>query len=257
MEAEAGVRARMTREQAIAILQRERWAAVNALVEAEARRSNSGQRLHDLEALIASGSFFVGARAVAERAPDSLVPALAAVLAWLRSCDAPFAVVGGVAVGLLGRPRYTKDIDVLAGLDESRIPDVLASARLHRLEPRVPDAHAIALRTRVLLLWHVSTSMPVDVMLASVPLDFDLLARARDLAHGDMLIPLPRVQDLITMKVLAHRYRDLGDVDTLLAMNPTEDLSDALRIVREVAESASMPDLLEQFERLVRARRVT
>jgi hypothetical protein len=253
MEVEA--RPRLTREQALALLQRDRWAAVNALVEAEARRATPEERFRDLDALVATGTFFARGLAVAERPPEALTPALAAVLSWLRSREVPFAVVGGVAVGLLGRPRYTKDIDVLVALEEPRIVEALASAREYALQPRVPDVAVVALRTRVVLLRHAPTNMPVDVMLASVPIDFELLDRTRVHEQGGLSIPLPRVQDLITMKVLAHRHLDLGDVDTLLAMNPTEDLADALRIVREVAESACMPDLLAQFERLVRVRR--
>lgn len=177
------------------------------------------------------------------------------MLEWLRSCDLPFAVVGRVAVGLLGRPRYTKDIDVLGALDEPGIAAALARAAPHGREPRVPDIAVVAARNRVLLLRHRPTNMPVDVMLASMPIDFDVLERTRIRAHGGLRIPLRRVQDLITMKMLAHRDLDVGDVDTLLAMNPAEDVSEALRVVREVAESACMPGLLERFEHLIRARR--
>ena len=40
---------------------------------------------------------------------------------------------------------------------------------------------------------------------------------------------LPQVEDLIVMRALAHRMLGLGDIDTLLAMNPGIDVSRASR----------------------------
>jgi len=59
------------------------------------------------------------------------------------------------------------------------------------------------------------------------------------------------------MRALAHRMLGLGDIDTLLAMNPGIDVSRALATAREVAIARSAPELIEDLERIVRGRRAS
>ena len=53
------------------------------------------------------------------RVAGPLLKAIAASTAWLAQADIPAAVIGGVAVSLLGRPRITKDVDLIALAEDS------------------------------------------------------------------------------------------------------------------------------------------
>ena len=53
------------------------------------------------------------------------------------------------------------------------------------------------------------------------------------------------------MKAVAQRPRDLVDLEALLDTHPEADLDRVRRWVREYAVAASMPDLVEGFDRLV------
>lgn len=68
--------------------------------------------------------------------PDSLIAALAALVQALNGAGVPVVVVGGVAASLMGRPRFTRDIDALVDLDEGRWPDIVDAARPLGIEPR-------------------------------------------------------------------------------------------------------------------------
>jgi hypothetical protein len=68
-------------------------------------------------------------------------------------------VIGGVAVALLGRARYTRDLDALALTADGRDnwPALFNSARDTGFTPRAADPVGFAERTRMVLLRHVDT----------------------------------------------------------------------------------------------------
>ncbi len=53
------------------------------------------------------------------------------------------------------------------------------------------------------------------------------------------------------MKAIAHRSRDLADIESLLAANPHLDLRRCRRIASEFAAASSMPELLTDFDRRI------
>ena len=271
MSAESGRRP-ITKEEVWALVDPERWTAIRELIEAEARVLSPDARLRQLSGLIDSGPMFarfhieraLGTRSaaewadlhrVAESPPGLLLPALRAVAAWLAASAIDAIFVGGVAVTILGRARYTEDVDVLAALEDAQLDEALACAAEFGLKPRVADAARIARERRVLLLMHGAACFPVDVILARVPLERETIRRGHVRDVEGIAMKLPQLDDLILMKALAHRLADLGDIDTLLAMNPDVDVTRALAIVRDAAQSIGMSDVIEDLERIVRRRR--
>jgi len=57
------------------------------------------------------------------------------------------------------------------------------------------------------------------------------------------------------MKVIAHRDKDMQDVDGLLDAYPEVNLDEIRQQVSEFAAATSMSDLLDDFERLLRRRK--
>lgn len=126
-------------------------------------------------------------------------------------------IIGGVAVSLLGRPRLTQDVDALAVLPEAEWEGMLAAAADYGIGPRIENAMEFARRSRVLLLRHNES----------------------------------RVEDLLVMKAIAHRSKDLQDIEVLLEAHPDVDLNVARQWIREFAVAATMPELLDDFEQAV------
>ena len=46
-------------------------------------------------------------------------------------------IIGGIAVGFLGKPRYTADVDALFLLSAQKIPQFLEHARAENIIPRI------------------------------------------------------------------------------------------------------------------------
>jgi len=186
---------------------------------------------------------------VADKAKDLLpVDPLRDLVAWWQSEEVPGLVIGGLAVALLGRPRVTRDVDVLVLLAEERWGAFLDAGSAFGFLPRQPDALAFAEQARVLLLRHEPTAIDVDVVLGCLPFEEEAVARAVVMEVAGVSVPLPTPEDLIIMKAIAHRDRDMLDIEGLLAAHPELDLHRVRRWVRAFADALETPDLYDDLE---------
>lgn len=187
--------------------------------------------------------------------PAPLLAALADLVAWLESNRIPSMIIGGVAASLLGRPRLTQDVDALAIIPETEWEAALAAAAGHGIVPRIEDPVDFARRSRVLLLEHSESGIAIDLTLGSLPFERDAVANSTLHEIGGRRVRLPRVEDLLVMKAIAHRPKDLQDIEALLDAHPDLNLDAARRWIREFAAASAMPDLLGDFEEMVSRRR--
>ena len=192
---------------------------------------------------------------MAERVPASLLGALADLVKWLESAQISAMVIGGVASSFLGRPRMTQDVDALAILPENKWDAATEAARNFGIVPRIDQAVDFARRSRVLLLKHVQSDIAIDVILGGLPFEQEAVDRARAHLVGDISVRLPRVEDLIIMKVIAHRDKDMQDVEGLLDAHPEVNFDEIRQYVSEFATATSMSELIDDFERLLQQRK--
>jgi len=181
-----------------------------------------------------------------QSAPADLLAALADALYALR---APWYVFGAQAVLVWGRPRLTADVDVTVRLDPEEPARLVEALEARRFQLRVSDAEGLVNRTHVLPFVYVPNGLPLDIVLAGPGLEELFLSRAVPVKIGAVTIPVISPEDLIVMKVLAARPKDLDDVAGIL--RERRDRLD-LRLIRStlrLLEAAlSQNDLLPLFE---------
>jgi hypothetical protein len=107
----------------------------------------------------------------------------------------------------------------------------------------------------VLLLKHTQSDIEIDVILGGLPFEQDAVQRASTHRVGEISIRLPRVEDLVIMKVIAHRDRDLQDVEGLLNAHPDVNIEEIRQYVSDFATATSMSDLIVDFERILQRRK--
>jgi hypothetical protein len=198
-------------------------------------------------------------RSEKRKGPDSapLTPLLGALLdlgRWLKDTRTAGVVIGGVAASILGRPRFTRDIDALVLVEEERWPEFLSSGLQFGFHPRRSDALEFARRARVLLVRHERSSIDADVSFASLPFEKELIAAAAWRDVGSVLTPLPTVEDLIIMKAVAHRSRDLSDIESLVETNAKLDVARIVRWVSDFASALAMPEILSDLQSILNRR---
>jgi hypothetical protein len=117
--------------------------------------------------------------------------------------------IGGIAVGVLGEPRLTRDIDmkVLVHLEDRTCPLAVFWA-FTSLDDNPDDSF----RRLGLAFFHDSNGIRIDVMLADTVFDETAIERARvvTLFRGKT-IRVCTAEDLVVYKMLSTRIKDRAD----------------------------------------------
>lgn len=184
--------------------------------------------------------------------PDEFVLVLQDLLQWLEVTQTPYATIGGVGVSLLAGARATKDIDAVLWLDTDQVESFLQAGAAYGFVPRISDAAAFARTRRVILLQHQPTSITVDLSCGVLPFENELIARARTLTIGSLKLKVATPEDLIIMKAIAHRPRDIADIEAILNIEPDLDLARIRYWVKQFADALEMPELMEDLEKMLR-----
>jgi hypothetical protein len=190
---------------------------------------------------------------VVDRVPvaATLLAALADLVKWLDVTKMPSMIIGGVAASILGQPRLTQDVDALAILPEADWANAVSTAASHGILPRIENPLEFARRSRVLLMRHAASGINIDLTFGR--LSFEQAAIDHSEIHdiGGLRVRLPRVEDLLIMKAIARRPKDMQDIEGLLAAHPEADLVNVRHLVREFATAMSMSDMLDDFDKVV------
>lgn len=185
---------------------------------------------------------------------DELESTLRDLVAWLRHDSTPGIIIGGVAASILGRSRATRDVDALVLLPEEHWPSFMETGKSFGFTPRISDPLAFAVQSRVLLLVHVPTQTPLDISLGLLPFEEEAIARSRIVSLFGIELPLPTPEDLIIMKAVALRSRDLSDIESVLDANPTLDVARIRHWVSAFADIVETPELVSAIDNLLKAK---
>jgi predicted nucleotidyltransferase len=180
-----------------------------------------------------------------------LLEPLRALQRILEQFDQRGVIIGGVAASLLGQPRLTADLDAVILLSTQDLPRLIQVADEAGMTPRLVDAEAFARKNRVLLLTHAASGIHVDLSLGILPFEVEMIERGQVLSFGDLSLRLPTPEDLIIMKAIAHRSKDIADIQAIAARHPNLD-RDRIRIwVEQFGDVLDLPDLWETVSKLL------
>jgi len=183
--------------------------------------------------------------------PAPLVQALGAVSEWLDAANAAGAIIGGVAASILGRPRLTEDIDILVLLERAQWSSFLAAGRDFGFIPRVGDALDFAETSRVLLVLHQPSGVPIDIVFGSLSLEDEIVRSARKVEIAGVSIPLPTPESIVVMKAVARRARDIADIEGILEVHDHLDLDWIRTRLADFGQALGHTDLLDEFNRIL------
>ena len=193
-------------------------------------------------------------RKSSQPAPEDVIPLLAPVQA-LQNLIMHFnnqgVIIGGVAASLLGTPRYTVDLDAVFLLGFDELPRLLHDAAEQGIEPRIADPVVFARKSRVLLLRHTPSGIDIDISLGILPFEIEMVERSSLFEIGPVKLRLPTPEDLIIMKAVAHRPKDLEDIRSIANSHPTLDRERIRFWVEQFGEALDLPGLWEEILKLL------
>ncbi|MGD8406662.1 MAG: nucleotidyl transferase AbiEii/AbiGii toxin family protein [Anaerolineales bacterium] len=184
---------------------------------------------------------------------EPLLDALDALQHLLLRFDNKGVIVGGAAVSILGRARFTEDVDAVFLVSNKDLPRLLELAKEQGIEPRVDNAVDFARKNRVLLLKHIPTDTSVDISLGALPFEDEMVERGVLYEVDQALqLRLPTPEDLVIMKAIAHRPKDLEDIRTIVEKYPNMDVQRIEKWVRAFGEVLETPDLWGMIKSLLK-----
>lgn len=159
----------------------------------------------------------------------SVTDTLHTLVDLLDQLSIEYAVMGGMAVRSHGVPRPTYDIDVIVVLERSQLPELFD--RLRDRDFEIPEAYETGWVDRIkdmplvkLRRYIRDESLDVDVFLAESEFQAEIMKRRSRLDVEGWSLWVVSPEDLVLLKLLAGRPRDLGDVADVLFMQAPLDV---------------------------------
>lgn len=142
----------------------------------------------------------------------------------LETHGVPYALIGGIAVSVLGRERFTKDVDLTISIDERQaqtLEKIFKSDPAYKVHlisfissQKIPDMFRI--------FWK---EIPVDLLVSNTDFQKEIVRRALPETVLGRSIKIATPEDLIVLKLLADRPQDQSDIGVLLKRYPRLDWS--------------------------------
>jgi len=146
--------------------------------------------------------------------PSNLLSFLAAAQAILAKTSIPHCLIGAAALGAWGRPRATRDLDILVLVDEELRARLIAQLSLSdiRVNQRWLDANPMAKERVTRFTAPSCPDYPLDIIYAADGHERETLARAQMVLLQGLSLTVVSPEDLILLKLKASRPTDFDDV---------------------------------------------
>lgn len=152
---------------------------------------------------------------------NSLTRSLIEITGMFDRLGLSYAVMGGLAVRVYGIPRATYDIDFTLAIDRERLSALYE--RVESLGYSVPEAYTSGWVDEVggmpLVKFRLSTDdngIDIDVFLAESPFQQSILDRRHREEVDGVALHIVSAEDLVLLKLIASRPRDIADVYDVL-----------------------------------------
>src|SRR5258706_6775810 len=142
-----------------------------------------------------------------------LETALVELATALEDRGLPYVLIGGLAVSLSGEPRATLDVDISVWAAPERM-DAAVEFLCTRFRALRASPRDFVERHRVLPV-ETTNGIRADIIFALLPIEREIIQRAVQKPIGDRTIPVASVEDLLFMKLLSTREKDLADARAL------------------------------------------
>jgi Nucleotidyl transferase of unknown function (DUF2204) len=161
----------------------------------------------------------------------------------------PWYLFGAQAAIVWGSPRYSADVDITVSLEREALPSLIATLKERGFDVVFDDEEFVD-RTRVIPFRHRPTRIRLDVVLAGPGLEEEFLQRCLGTEMKGKTIPVISPEDLIILKTLAGRAKDIEDIKGVLGVRrATLDVERVRTILRLLEKALDQGDLLPLFEK--------
>jgi hypothetical protein len=149
----------------------------------------------------------------------ALLRTLRVLVRSLDAIEAPYMLVGGVALAAWAPPRATVDIDIVIAADEADLPAIgkHLARRAGGLSSMRPFKFRDGTALQRIVVQRPEGEVVVDLIRAKEPLLSAALRRRKRRQLGELEAYVVSPEDLVLMKLQAGRPQDVLDIRSLAA----------------------------------------
>ncbi len=180
-----------------------------------------------------------------------LISAIRELEAVFQELKVNAVFIGGVAVSLLATPRATEDVDALIVYDVEDRHILLKGLRERGFRTPLANMDDFVIQTRLVTAVHEATGTVVDIMLGCMPFEEQIVARSSVSSRAELEIRLPTPEDLIVLKALASRPKDLEDIRNIGLVYGKMDRGHIQYWLEQYGKLMETPELWERTKLLL------
>ena len=124
-----------------------------------------------------------------------------------------YCLIGGIAAGYWGEPRYTQDADFTVVSHGGSFKEILQLLSKEKFKAEKKG------ESQVKVTHFKNKSCQADLILAEIPYQDWLVQRATPVKVFEVTVPVCALEDLIILKLIANRRQDLLDIEKVLEKN--------------------------------------
>lgn len=124
-----------------------------------------------------------------------------------------YCLIGGIAAGYWGEPRYTKDMDFTVAAPGRKTEKFRKLLEKERFSFEEKGASQLQIHSKGKL------KFIADVIFAEMDYQEWVLQRARPVKIFEIPVPICSAEDLLILKLIANRRQDLLDIENVLRNN--------------------------------------
>lgn len=161
-----------------------------------------------------------------------------------------YTIIGGIAANLHGYLRATADVDITILAEIDNLEKILRVFADDYIALR-PNPLAFFQRCLFVPLQYKTTGIKVDVAAALSGFERLAVTRSQRLFYNEVEVNVCTIEDLIIMKLVAARPKDLGDLQVLIPKNRKKLDVRYLRARAKEFIDLERGDVLEKLEELL------
>ena len=162
---------------------------------------------------------------------------------------------GAQAAIIHGAARLTADVDITVILGDSTVKSLVDALNRTGFELRISNATEFAAQTKILSVAHLKSGIPVDIVLGGQGLEEQFAFRARQCEFYGVEVPVACKEDIIAMKILSGREKDLGDTLAIISAQieqlDIQQIQSTLGTLEGILDRSDLRPLLENLLRQV------
>lgn len=161
-----------------------------------------------------------------------------------------YFILGGLAVGIMGEPRFTCDLDLVIFLKTDEVG--LFLQRLKKASFKVDLKRATLTASQFGTFRVFYNKIQIDMIIASTQLEKEALQRKKRITFFGKKTSFPSPEDLILLKLIPGRPKDLIDAESIIIRNKNKlDTSYLENWAQRICEEAENFRILNQLKKML------